>query len=358
MKQLTTPNKPVNIHISDIRTFRSCRRKWDFSSGLRQNLEPSVPYAPFFVGRAIHHCLEEFYANGVSMWDSLDAYLANETKIAGNLWKSEQDKWDESVTLISEMLQHYVLWVQVDTSEFRDDTLEFMDLEVPFNVPMYNPETGIPDPRVRLEGRFDGIVYHKPTHTYWIWECKTTRSINELARSLENDEQAGAYVYAAQQLKDIKISGILYNIMRKKAPVHPREINTGMLSKAKGDFTAFSYIADLKRHHGSDVEWKFLEEHYGDVFYSMSIGDNGFFSRLPIRRNQYEIKELHDNLYWTALEMIDPNTKIYPAPTFIQCNFCPFRAPCITMSKGGNYQSLIRAEYQQRVRAESFREVE
>jgi hypothetical protein len=163
-----------NVHISDIRTFRSCRRKWSWSSPLRDNLEPVVPYGPFFIGRAFHYCLEWLYGpEHRPIWDSLDQFLANETKIAGNLWASEQQTWDEAVDLVSEMLNHYALWVQVDPSPFRDDTLEFMDLEIPFNVPMYNPDTGEEDPEIRLEGRFDGVVFHKPTGTYWIWECKT-----------------------------------------------------------------------------------------------------------------------------------------------------------------------------------------
>lgn len=348
-----------NIHISDIRSFRSCRRKWDWSSGMRNNLEPSIPYAPFFVGRAVHYALENYYGPAhVDIWESLEKYLANETKIAGTMWKQEIDKWDESVTLISELLQHYQLWIQVDTSAYRDDTLEFMDLEVPFNVPMYHPETGLEDENIRLEGRFDGIVLHKPTNTFWIWECKTARSIGELVKSLENDEQAGAYIYAAQQIKDIEIKGVLYNILRKKAPAHPRVLNTGFLSQTKSaDLTPFSFAADARKAH-PDADWAFIEQYYGSYIYSMSIGNNGFFARYPIQRSQFEVKQLVDNLYWTALEMVDPNTKIYPSPTFIQCNFCPFRAPCLTKNRGGDYEALLEAEYQLRTKAESLREVE
>jgi len=347
-----------NIHISDIRTFRACRRKWNWSSPLKENLEPQVPYAPFFVGRAVHYCLEWYYGPAHRpVWDSLDQFLNNETKIAGDLWAAEQASWDESVELVQEMLMHYQLWVQVDPTGFRDETLEFMDLEVPFNVPMYHPETGKQDENIRLEGRFDGIVFHKPTGTYWIWECKTARSIGELAKSLENDEQAGAYIYAAQQLKNIPITGILYNILRKKAPTHPRILDSGYVSKAKGDFSPFSYIADIRRNH-PDWDWDTIREYYGSVFSDMSIIENGFFARYPIKRTPKEITQLVANLYWTAQEMIDPDTKLYPSPTFIQCNFCMFRAPCLTMNRDGDYSALLRSEYQKRIKAESFREVD
>src|ERR687897_309363 len=98
-----------NIHISYIRTFRSCRRKWDWSSGMRSNLEPAVPYAPFFIGRAVHYCLEMYYSEQVPIWDSFDRFLENEEKIAGHLWQKEQEQWDDSVQLITEVLGHYAL---------------------------------------------------------------------------------------------------------------------------------------------------------------------------------------------------------------------------------------------------------
>jgi hypothetical protein len=349
---------PYNVHISDIRNFRSCRRKWDWSSGLRHNLEPVVPYAPFFIGRAIHHCLEWYYGpEHRDVWTSLDHFLDNETKIAGNLWTQEQQMWEESVDLVTELLGHYMLWVQVDPSPFNDSFLEFLDLEIPFNVPMYNPDTGEVDPEIRLEGRFDGIVKHKPTGTFWIWECKTTRSIKELVKSFENDEQAGAYIYAAEQLHDIHIEGVLYNMLRKRAPSHPRILQDGYVSKQKGDYTVFSYVADLKKAH-PDWPYELLYEHYGSVIATMSIMDNEFFSRIPVKRSTEEITNLMGNLYWTSKEMVDPNTRVYPIPNFIQCNMCPFRAPCLAMNRNGNYEALLRAEYQKRIKAESYREVE
>jgi hypothetical protein len=346
-----------NIHISDIRAFRSCRRRWDWQSGMRNNLEPAVPYAPFFVGRAVHYCLEMYYSEQIPVWDSLDKYLENEEKIAGHMWSKEQEQWDESVQLISELLHHYILWTQVDPSDFRDENLDFIDMEIPFNVPMYHPETGEESDQIRLEGRFDGIVMHKPTGSFWIWEAKTARSIGELVKSLENDEQAGAYIYAAQSLKDVPIKGILYNIMRKKAPVHPRELQNGFLSTQKGDYTPFSYVADVKKHH-PDWTWDMIQQQYGSVFMNTPLGDNGFFLRYPVRRSEYEVKHLMENIYWTAMEMIDPKTVIYPSPNFVQCNFCAFRAPCMAKSRGTDYKALLAAEYQPRVKAESFREVE
>lgn len=346
------------IHISDIRAYRACRRKWDWSSPLRNNLEPNIAYPPFFIGRALHHCLEKFYAEGISVWDSLDEFLNEEQKVAGHMWRSEQEKWDDAVMLLQEMMAHYALWIQVDTSDFRDENLEFIKLEVPFEVPMPIPGTDQVDERMTLQGRFDGIVRHKPTDTYWIWETKTTRSLSELIRSLDNDEQSGVYFYAAQRLYGIKTVGVLYNMLRKKAPNHPKILQSGYLSKrASADLTSFSFVADVKKTHG-DVSWEFIKEYYGDYISELSISNNGFFTRYPIRRSSVEINNLLTGVYQTAVEMINPDTFIYPAPSLTQCNWCFFKAPCLAKNKGINVDVILDMEYQNRTSAESVRVVE
>jgi len=46
-RKLNTHNK-VEIHQSDMRTFKQCRILWDFTSPLRMNLELDRPPTYFF----------------------------------------------------------------------------------------------------------------------------------------------------------------------------------------------------------------------------------------------------------------------------------------------------------------------
>lgn len=350
--------KPVSIHISDIRTFRSCRRKWDWSSALGRNLEPTVPYIPFFTGRAIHHCLEMYYGpKHIPLDKSLDQFLSDEKseidKI-GALWPSEETSFAEQIDMMRGLLFHYKLWVEHDHKMYSDENLEFIALEEEFDVPMLLP-SGRPTKKMRLGGRFDGVVKHIPTGEYFIWECKTTRSISELINSLANDEQCGAYMYAASKMLGVPIKGVLYNMMRKKVPTKPALLQDGMLSHStKTDCTAFFFVQCI---HELYPDWSTdtIQGFYGPLLEVLRDKEQAFFMRFPIYRTPYEIDGLMKNIYYTGLEMINPRTVRYPAPGWLNCTMCHFRSPCITMNAGGEYEVLLREEFQNRASTHSIR---
>jgi len=322
------------------------------------NLEPVVPYLPFFTGRAIHYCLEMYYGPDHTPLDrALELYLHDEQEIinkVGELWPSESAAFDEQILMMRGLLEHYKLWVEQDHKMYSDENLEFISLEEEFDVPLRTPSGKITK-RMRLGGRFDGIVRHKQTGEYWIWECKTARSVQELVNSLANDEQCGAYSYAAEQMFGYPIKGILYNIMRKKAPTAPAMLQDGSLSKATRvdctDFYYQSWITQLFPDYSEDT----IQMFYGDMLATLREKEPVFFMRYPVYRSKYEIKELMKNIYYTGAEMIRKSTKLYPAPGWLSCNFCHFKSPCLTMNAGSNYEVLLREEFQPRVSASSMR---
>ncbi len=348
------------IHISDVRSFLSCRRRWNWASPLRRNLEPDVPYMPFFSGRAVHYCLEMLYSKDTPLLQSLDLFLQQERKLMGKLWPKEEQAVQEQIDLIVEMLRHYEIWISTMTpgvSKWSDDNLEFLALETEFAVPLYSKK-GRKSSKVFLEGRMDGVVKLRSDGSVWIWETKTTRSIDELKRSLPNDMQAGAYIYAAQQLFDVQPSGVLYNMLRKKAPTIPEVLKDGTLTKRSNiDTTAEAYLQAIRQQH---PEWRgeLIRQEYGGILQTLLDKGNTFFARYPVLRTRNEIEELVGHLHTIALEMTDPGISLYPNPSWTNCNFCPFRAPCLTWNAGGDYEFLLQHEYALRKRAVSFREEE
>lgn len=334
------------IHISDVRTFRQCRRRWEWSSGLKRNLEPYVTYAPFFTGRGIHESLEKHYQAGEDIIQAFVDFVARERLLMseqGTLWPQEETTFEEQVTLAFNMLQHYKAWQQNDTKKYSDRNLEFLELEYPFNV-----EAPYPNQAYRIAGRFDGLVYNKLTDEYWIWETKTTRSVSELMGSLTNDEQSALYMYAARQVFDVPITGVLYNIIRKKAPAHPRMLQSGLLSKAAIDATRYSYLADIKEAYPT---WDddTIEEYFGDILASLDENEQKYFIRWPIYKSDLQIRNVMEGVHATALEMLNPETPLYPAPGWLMCNFCLFKSPCHTKDIGGDYELLLDEEYRTRI---------
>lgn len=348
----------ASIHISDIRTFRTCRRRWEWSSGMGRNLEPVVPYIPFFTGRAIHHCLEMYYGpDRIPLDKSLDQFLKDEKKEIekiAKLWPAEEASFDEQIEMMRGILGHYKLWVEHDHKMYSDENLEFISLEQEFDVPMLTAK-GRVSKKMRLGGRFDGVVLHKPTEEYWIWECKTTRSVSELVNSLANDEQCGAYIYAASKMLGVPIKGVLYNIIRKKVPTKPALLQDGMLSQStKTDCTAFYFVHCI---HELYPDWSTdtIQGFYGPLLDLFMEKEQAFFLRFPVYRSEYEVAGLMKNLYYTGQEMISPKTVRYPSPGWLNCTMCHFRSPCITMNAGGDYEVLLREEYQLRASTHSIR---
>jgi hypothetical protein len=346
------------IHISDVRTFKQCRRKWDFSSPLRHNLEPAVPYAPFFTGRAIHYATEMYYSEGIPLMQSVDAWIENERtnrERLGRLWPVEEEMLREQEALIRGMLEHYEIWIENQDGRWKDDDLQFLALETEFQVPLYASGATRASPRIHLAGRFDGLVMRKDDGSFWLWETKTARAIETLVKGLANDPQTAAYIYAAQQLFDVKVVGVLYNILRKKVPSKPRVLQNGTLSKNKAVDTTAQYYAKAVKEQHPDWTVEQITEEYGDILKTLIDEGNQFFRRVPIYRTPYEIANIANDIYTVGLEMTRPSTPVYPNESWINCNMCQFRAPCLAMSAGADYEFILEHEYQERIQAKSWR---
>ena len=345
----------AEIHISDIRSFKSCRRKWWWSSPLGRNLESNVPYAPFFTGQAIHYALEMYYEKpSVPFRESAEKFISHKEKEMGTLWPMERETFIEQVDLILGLLDHYALWVRGLEGPYADSNLEFLSLETSFRVPIYAP-SGRKSPKVFLAGRFDGVVRKVSDGSLWIWETKTARSIEELLKSLVNDEQAGAYIWAAQQIYKQPIVGVLYNVLRKKVPTVPEVLQSGYLSvNKKCDTTAEAYFTAAHRQH-PDWDMTQIMDYYGAFIEALQEKGNTFFVRFPVYRTATEISTLAENLHATSLEMTRKSTVHYPTPGWMNCSFCHFRAPCLAMNAGGDVEWMLENEYRLRTNPNDWR---
>lgn len=346
------------IHISDVRQFKTCRRRWNWSSPLRRRLEPAIPYMPFFTGRAVHHALEMYYSDGIPLLQSLDHFLQNERQHMGALWPQEEEKIQEQIDLLVGMIQHYGLWIESEAqlpSKWADSNLDFIALETEFSVPIRTP-SGRASPRVFLAGRMDGVVRLKDDGSVWLWEVKTSVSIQGLKDSLANDPQAGAYILAARELFDVEPRGVLYNIMRKKIPTKPEILKSGLLTRRKNiDTTADAYLEAVREHH-PDWTRETIYQNYFEILQHLLDKGNTFFARYPVSRYDEELDQLQRDLHTVSLEMVHPWTPIYPNESWINCNKCPFRTPCLAMNSGGDVEFILENEYAERTRAVSWRQ--
>lgn len=336
----------TNIHISDVLAFKRCRRAWKWSSRLQRNLEPDRPYLPFYVGSALHYCMEHLYRYGTDYDQALTDFIKTHSAFVDKLSEADYDKVVEGLDLVRSMMQHYEVWRKYYKGPFNDADLEFIALEQTFNVPFR--ANGLTSLRLRLEGRFDGIVRRKSNGRLYVLEFKTTRSIQERIKVLPFEEQATVYSIAAQEMYGEPIAGVIYTLLRKKAPSTPAVLQNGTISLAKRIDTSFEWFLDTIRNHYGIENNSDIDKRYVPFLKELATKDNPFIQRFAIARNTKELARGAIDLWNAAQEMTRRSTPIYPHGGQ-HCAFCLFRNPCMALNTGMNYEMLLRNEYRERI---------
>lgn len=306
------------VHITDILSFKQCRRKWNWSSRLRMNLEPSKPHAPFLTGRAVHYAMERRYRDGVDYDQAFTEFMATEPMPEGSR---------EHVDLGYNMMRHYDRWSKRQRGRWSDNSLEFIDMEHKFKIPIRSP-SGRNDGEVVLAGKFDGVIRDLTNDEYWLWEVKTARSISDRVATLDIDEQTSAYLLAAGRVLGVPVRGVLYTILKKKLPKAPVPLKNGTLSKAlHKDITLDSYLQGIYDYHGYDMPRAAVEAEYGEVLGELVRQPNEFFLRIPVYRSELELAAAEEDIYYAGQEMLnDPPIYLHAG---WHCRFCYFKDPCL-----------------------------
>jgi hypothetical protein len=326
------------LHTSDARIFRDCRRKWEWTSRQRQNLEPIAPDLKFWLGTACHFALEHYYGksdrDAVASLAEFDNWTVTEiTRIRHeyDLTEEQKTRLEETRELGLGMLRHYFEWAP------EVDDFEVLSTEQEFEVPLIIDGNEIPG--VRLAGRLDGVIRFPATKDIYVFEHKTAISIQP--ENLVLDEQAGSYVYAAEQLYGYEVKGILYNFLRKKVPTVPQKLVAGGLSKNKSIDTTYSiYLRTIE-------QCELDPNDYTDFLEMLAQRPNAFFHRELVIRTRAEIRDLVTRFYWVAREMSEKPV-LYPSPDGLKCKMCPFVQICVAMANGADWQFLLKSKYQPR----------
>jgi hypothetical protein len=315
---------------------------------LRGNLTPLTLYTPFYFGSLVHYALDQRYTYGIDHLDAIEAFKdqhASERAAASRPYtESENETIEKQAALARQVLAHYDQWARTETGPYADRNLEFVSTEQAFRTPIRTARNRR-DPRFVLAGRFDGVVRSKTDGLLYLWEIKTTRSIGERVKQLALEEQANAYTLAAQDVLGQPIAGIVYTLIRKKAPESPRVLKNGLLSRAVDiDTTADHFVNCVRAHHGAQATREFIKANYNDVLAELLTQPNKFFARVVIRRTREELQTAARDLYAVAREMRNPNTPVY-AHAGTHCNYCLFREPCLAVAGGRDPQPLLQAGY-------------
>jgi hypothetical protein len=377
------------IHTSERKSYKACRRRWDWL--FRQNIYPKTTAKPLEFGVAYHKAMEHYYDPETWSWDR---EVVAEAAVQVFREKCEQQRkaalesgqqitfdddieadYDERVALGVGMLRYYFK----KFAPVLDANWHPLEVELGFRV-------AIPDPRdsskylwckcdlcwgkwvnhhgslyasdeviddwqglpVVYAGRLD-VLAESDKGELWIIDWKTAATIRENDEVfMLLDDQIGSYVWALRAL-GYPVKGFVYHEQKKAYPQPP------VMNKQRYKGRMFSVNKQFA------TEWEIYEQTvreqdtqaYEDGLYDEHIQwlkDFGgtFYRRTLIYKTDYETDRIAEYIGYEALEMIDQDLPIYPNPGRFGCNFCAFREPCIEKNAGGDYQYALDTLYEVR----------
>jgi hypothetical protein len=372
-----------SFHNSEIRSFESCRRRWDWV--YREGYYPTVTPKPLEFGMAWHAAKQIWY--DPDMWRKDREMMAAAAFAKFNVVVKQQldyykevngepsdeviQDYQERVDLGRRMLEYYTK----EVSPKLDVGLTPLTVEIPFEVDLglwckctrcwkkwlkhtttmtpkeivdsgnrsYELWEGLP---VTYGGIIDAI-FQDLEHRLLIVDWKTTTRIiadDTESSFLQLDTQVGRYPMALAKLGR-PVDGFIYHEQRKAVPEPPQ--------KLKRPYKGRLYSTDKNAPTELDLFIREVEANdpgyyhgiYNDyVAYLKSAEGPKFYQRHKIIKNRYEIENTWRDLLNEVKDMME-NPRVYPMPSRFTCNHCAYKTPCIGKNMDEDYKYTLDTLY-------------
>lgn len=363
------------IHHSERRTFRSCRLRWHWEH--KEHLTPNTGVKPLEFGIAFHSALQEFYNPG--RWDittpqeKLDVAMDTLDTIIGlqrqtfleatgqknMVGEALGDDYGQRTELARNMLEHYAL----KEHPKHDNWFRPKMVEIPFRVPLYDPndlteplycdasptcgqEHPNPAP-MTYDGRVDMIVEDLQHGGLWAWDHKTAGSLLSNDWFLQLDDQITSYVMALELMLNLDIRGFVYAEIMKSVPRPPdrleRKYKGRLFSVDKRTLTDHDLALDTFETYDRPALLMGVYDEY--LEYLQGPNAPRFIQRFKVLQSRKKLARVANDIGREAMDMVDPNIRIYAETSRASCNYCQFRDPCVGRLEGEDYGHTLRTLY-------------
>lgn len=347
------PSRIAVIRTSDRIAYKACRRKWNWSSHLRQNLTSKELGAPLWLGSAMHYALEDYH--GINRYGSPDISFRAYTEAFDTTYPGKVPmEWPEQKALGIDMMKYYVKWL-----EDRDPLETYvhngeLQTEVTIKIEIPIDELRNAD---RIRQRYDEVWYTMildrviidEYDQLWLVEYKSAKAISTTHLLL--DPQIGVYVWGMRHKYTKPIAGIIYQQHKKARPSPGRILKNGEVSTAQMQATTHRlYRASLVAAYGlNSSNWPIKNVQYLNALArEESEHSDEFIRRDFIQRNLSTGAAIEQQILDEASEMLDPDLPIYPNQTRMCVQMCSFTGPCASMDDGGDWGYNLKFETEPR----------
>jgi len=295
------------------------------------NLEPiSTGPSALWFGTGIHLGLGAYYdpetprdiARAIQEWELHCKSYTGDGEVS-----------PETYELGLSMLEYYGKWAP------KHDQFKVLWTEREFKIPLQLNLNGFVS-EVLYSFKCDGVAEDSDGRI-WILEHKSAASFSSSYDYLSLDDQCGSYILFLQEEMNRPIEGVIYTVLKKKAPQPLRVLKSGAFSVDKNQDTNYAIAYQTIKESGQSIDQyrEFLD-------YLYQKPDN-FVHREVVRRNQNEIRALEQSLLWEITDMLhDP--KIYRSPSAWNCGQCAYYSPCLQRWEGADITSTLRLNYRER----------
>jgi hypothetical protein len=361
------PREVIEVHTSDRQTYKRCRRRFGWQSPLRENLIRIGPdQKAFFLGTGFHFALEDFHGYRRFAHPALAFAAYYDAQKPSDM----PDEADEALELATGMLMYYADdWIVEHPEPYETlvvDRKPQVEVEVAVDITGILYDAGVDRGWLDevLDGKsvhyvttYDRVVIDKHDRIYGL-DYKTAASFDEL--NLQTNPQAGAYDWSMALFYGpvgYKPEGMVWQQHKKAFPVSPPLVYVGKKResfslKIDQPTTYRLYMKAINERYGAlaKVPYPLIEDYTKMLAHLGNLQDeNGdqYIRREVLRRNQYQREVEQGKIVDEVLEMLDPDLPLYPNPTK-DCSWdCPFKAPCLAMDDGSDWESILETEYVQ-----------
>ena len=323
---------------SQIMKFKRCPKQYDYA--YNQKLSSKFFSAPLQLGSFVHELLDAFYTASMDgltyegavgmVFEKSTSYFAEKTE---GLFDEELQKFIDIQEQAEGIVVRYIDFYKSDFQNF-----DIVAVEEQFRVPILDLEGK--ESGAYLNGKFDLIMEDKFGILY-LGEHKTTAlGIQTRLADLELDEQCSYYSWALRNsLRDegqiIDVTGVIYNVLRKKEPTVPRLLKKGGLSKAKDIDTTYDLYLQAIQFNGLNIA------DYQDMLNMLKLKGNTFYGREIVKRSNQELLNTGNDLYETLMYMKNTST-FYRNRCSLCSRDCSYKALCIAEIKGYDTEEILK----------------
>lgn len=299
----------MRVDVSEIKTYKGCRRQWKLSSRNAFHLSPIVTPSHFALGTIFHESLHQLYM-GVPL-DKVMQFVRREMS------------QDSEVALLAMVPGYYRNVLPGDQERFQ-----VLDIEHHFHFVPCDPGTGeVIDPDIEVCGSIDMIVLDPEENAIYGFEHKTCKNFRD-SSFMWMDEQPRVYTYALQLYVEE------YNVKRYQAwydrtaqyehdhpgencPEHmpePATLGGIYINEVKKLLRDFKYQRTLCKYPADDLR-NFMRAFFGSCC--------------------------------ACHQSVLGNDPAYPSPSYFNCSMCDYKTICETYMYSTLDRDVVLEEFKE-----------